>query len=161
MWQFIFGVPRSQPLAGRVSTNVCTDAILVILAQIRAMLNHNTDPDETIPWIQEYPLTLIQFLLYLYHNVPEFKPVCMSAPFLCGLASTLFPYIANTEQVISPVEEYVNISLVRISLPFCLTLSFFQITLLFVHLMLSGVWQANFLLPPRLVDKSLNICCSD
>ncbi|XP_071808138.1 WD repeat and FYVE domain-containing protein 3-like isoform X3 [Asterias amurensis] len=98
MWQFIFGVPTTQSLAGRVSTNICTDAILVILATIRAMLNHNIDPDESIPWIQEYPVTLIQFLLYLYHNVPEFKPVCMSAPFLCGLAATLFPYIANTEQ---------------------------------------------------------------
>ena len=59
----------------------------------------NIDPDESIPWIQEYPVTLIQFLKYLYHNVTEFKPVCMSAPFLCGLAATLFPYIANTEQV--------------------------------------------------------------
>ncbi|XP_038062031.1 WD repeat and FYVE domain-containing protein 3-like isoform X2 [Patiria miniata] len=98
MWQFIFGIPTNQPLSGRVATNICTDAILVILAQIRAMLNHTIDPDEDIPWIQEYPVTLIQFLLYLYHNVPEFKPVCMSAPFLCGLASTMFPYTANTEQ---------------------------------------------------------------
>ena len=54
------------------------------------------EDDDKGSWLQEYPVTLVQFLLYLYHNVSEFKPVCMSPPFLCGLASTLFPYPSNS-----------------------------------------------------------------
>nr|XP_054773448.1 WD repeat and FYVE domain-containing protein 3-like [Lytechinus pictus] len=107
MWQYIFGVPASQSASGALSTNLCPDAVMILLSQIRVMLNQPYDEeDEKASWLQEYPVTLVQFLLYLYHNVTEFKPTCMSAPFLCGLASTLFPYpTTHVDQMASIPEE--------------------------------------------------------
>ncbi|XP_071507653.1 WD repeat and FYVE domain-containing protein 3-like [Diadema antillarum] len=95
MWQYIFGVPASHSSSPAISTNVCPDAVMILLSQIRVMLNQPILDDDERGWLQEYPVTLVQFLLFLYHNVAEFKPVCMSAPFLSGLASTLFPYPAS------------------------------------------------------------------
>ena len=60
-------------------------------------------------WLREYPVTLMQFLLFLYHNQPDFVPLCMSGEFLAGLAATLFPYRVTSEsnsEVSSPVEEF-------------------------------------------------------
>lgn len=59
--------------------------------------------------MQEYPVTLMQFLLFLYHNQSDFVPLCMSGEFLCGLAATLFPYRIASEsesEFSSPVDEF-------------------------------------------------------
>ena len=64
-------------------------------------------------WLGEYPVTLMQFLLFLYHNQPEFVPLCMSGDFLCGLAATLFPYrftSLNSSPLASPVDDFKVIS---------------------------------------------------
>ena len=45
-------------------------------------------------WLKEYPVTLTQFLFYLYHNVHEFMPVFMSSNVLTALAGTLFPMVS-------------------------------------------------------------------
>ena len=38
--------------------------------QVRTMLNYETkNPDKLPDWLKEYPVTLTQFLFYLYHNV--------------------------------------------------------------------------------------------
>ena len=43
-------------------------------------------------WLREYPVTLLQFLLFLYHNHASFMHMCMAQDFLSALAATLFPY---------------------------------------------------------------------
>ena len=68
------------------------------------MLNFESkNPDKLPDWLKEYPVTLTQFLFYLYHNVHDFMPVFMSANVLTTLAGTLFPVIAPPTPVASPV----------------------------------------------------------
>ncbi|GAB6019627.1 hypothetical protein CHUAL_001189 [Chamberlinius hualienensis] len=73
---------------------ICPDVMLVVLSMIRSMINNNNNrsPDAVDDaWLTDYPITLIQFLLYLYHNTPEFVPVCMTSEVLAAFTSTLFP----------------------------------------------------------------------
>ncbi|XP_074647224.1 WD repeat and FYVE domain-containing protein 3-like [Tubulanus polymorphus] len=124
VWTFIFGVPASQTMSSArkdVKPEICPEAALVILAMIRAMLNQETyiksslmqseqcKVEDEYLWLNEYPVTLMQFLLFLYHNQPDFVPLCMSSEFLCGLAATLFPYKLNSEsnsEIGSPIDEF-------------------------------------------------------
>ena len=57
----------------------------------------------------EQPLTLLQFVLYLYHHCAEMRPVLMSAEVLTVLAGTLFPYRVGTESSPStPLDDTVS-----------------------------------------------------
>ena len=47
--------------------------------------------EEEGSWLREYPVTLMQFFRYLYHNVPDLASMWMSPDFLCALAATVFP----------------------------------------------------------------------
>jgi hypothetical protein len=51
----------------------------------------------------------MQFLLFLYHNQPDFISLSTTPEFISGLVATLFPYTnVNTEsKVTTPQEEYV------------------------------------------------------
>ncbi|XP_071954048.1 WD repeat and FYVE domain-containing protein 3-like isoform X2 [Antedon mediterranea] len=98
LWKFVFGVPANQPIGHKLTGSICPDTGLVILSQIRVMLNQAWQDEDEQSWLMEYPVILIQFLLFLYHNLTDFKPVCTSADFLCGLASCLFPYQAHSDQ---------------------------------------------------------------
>jgi hypothetical protein len=42
-------------------------------------------------WLREYPVTLIQFLVFLYRNVAPFSVVCTGQEFLENLVAILFP----------------------------------------------------------------------
>ncbi|XP_013921886.1 PREDICTED: WD repeat and FYVE domain-containing protein 3 [Thamnophis sirtalis] len=48
--------------------------------------------EEEGSWLREYPVTLMQFFRYLYHNVPDLATMWMSPDFLCALAATVFPF---------------------------------------------------------------------
>ncbi|KAJ8022395.1 WD repeat and FYVE domain-containing protein 3 [Holothuria leucospilota] len=100
IWKFIFkaSTQHSAPVSIDMKINVLGDAVITILALIREILNQAYE-DPPPAWSQDYPITLIQFLMYLYHNVKVFKPVCMSTNFLTALASTLFPYVPISEQL--------------------------------------------------------------
>ena len=53
-------------------------------------------------------MTVLQFILFLYHNQPDFAAQCASPEFLCALAATLFTYKAPSEgnsDAGTPVEE--------------------------------------------------------
>ena len=54
-------------------------------------------------------MTLMQFLLFLYHNQSDFISLSTTSEFISGLVATLFPYTnVNTEsKVTTPQEEYV------------------------------------------------------
>ncbi|XP_035824115.1 WD repeat and FYVE domain-containing protein 3 isoform X2 [Aplysia californica] len=111
VWTVLFGVPASKPmhLLSREGIDLCPDAALVLLAMIRHMLNEtefsiasSTEEEE------EYPVTVVQFLLYLYHNLAEFQSVCHSSDFISSLVSTLFPYPVSesSSDVTTPQEEF-------------------------------------------------------
>ena len=60
-------------------------------------------------WMREYPVTVVQFLLFLYHHQPNFTNVVVAGDFLSALASTLFPYrngVSADSELSSPVEEF-------------------------------------------------------
>jgi len=65
---------------------------------------------ESAAWIKDYPVTVMQFLLYLYHNhAADFAPLCMSSEFLSALAATLFPYKPASEsnsEIVSPLDDF-------------------------------------------------------
>lgn len=48
--------------------------------------------EEEGSWLREYPVTLMQFFRYLYHNVTDLSPMWHSPDFLCALAAAVFPF---------------------------------------------------------------------
>ncbi|XP_050700499.1 WD repeat and FYVE domain-containing protein 3-like isoform X2 [Eriocheir sinensis] len=108
IWTFVFGVPASQcatTISGRVS--LCPEAAIAILTMVRAMLNQedkgrwrtrSRGSVKDLPeWLQSYPVTLIQFLRFLYQQNGDFLPVFLSGDVLGALASSLFPYTTSSE----------------------------------------------------------------
>ena len=57
---------------------------------------------------EDQPMTLIQFLMYLYHNVADFRTLCMSGEFITALVASLFPYPIPdySSDVTTPNEEF-------------------------------------------------------
>ena len=53
-------------------------------------------------------MTLIQFLLYMYHNLSDFMLLSSQPDFISSLAATLFPYFTpdSDECVTTPEEEF-------------------------------------------------------
>jgi len=80
------------------------------------------DEPET-SYIREYPITPIQFILYLYHNQPDFVPICMTSDFLTALSATLFPHRCSSEvnsEVVTPQDDFkvllINLSCLRLTI---------------------------------------------
>ena len=42
-------------------------------------------------WLEEYPVTVVQFLTFLYHNVDQFSSVSLSQDFVEHLVAVVFP----------------------------------------------------------------------
>ena len=71
---------------------------MVLLAMVRAMLNQEGKSPDSLPeWLRDYPVTIIQFLFFLYHNMADFMPVFMGGDVLGALAGTLFPRQPGSE----------------------------------------------------------------
>jgi hypothetical protein len=65
--------------------------------------------EEEGAWVREYPVTLMQFLMFLYHNHADIAPLFMTPDFICALVSTLFKYRTSSEansEITSPVEDF-------------------------------------------------------
>ncbi|XP_043915423.1 WD repeat and FYVE domain-containing protein 3 [Protopterus annectens] len=116
IWTFIFGVPASSGAAVVSSIHsVCTEATFLLLAMLRSMLNSPWQSEEEGSWLREYPVTLMQFFRYLYHNLPDLAPMWISPDFLYTLAATVFPFNVRPysemvsdldDEVGSPAEEF-------------------------------------------------------
>ncbi|XP_060237016.1 WD repeat and FYVE domain-containing protein 3 isoform X7 [Meriones unguiculatus] len=115
IWTFIFGVPASSGTVVSSIHNVCTESAFLLLAMLRTMLNSPWQSEEEGSWLREYPVTLMQFFRYLYHNVPDLASMWMSPDFLCALAATVFPFNIRPysemvtdldDEVGSPAEEF-------------------------------------------------------
>lgn len=74
-------------------TIYCPDAAVVLLSMARTMVNEEWENTEEGSWLREYPVTLIQFLVFLYRNVAQFSAVCTEnkQEFLENLVAILFP----------------------------------------------------------------------
>ncbi|KAF6721070.1 WD repeat and FYVE domain-containing protein 3 [Oryzias melastigma] len=92
LWTFIFGIPASSGTVVGSIHSVCTEAAFLLLAMLRSMLNLPWQSEEEGSWLREYPVTLMQFFRYLYHNVPDLSPMWHSPEFLCALAAAVFPF---------------------------------------------------------------------
>uniref|UniRef100_A0A8C4ZMQ7 WD repeat and FYVE domain containing 3 n=1 Tax=Gadus morhua TaxID=8049 RepID=A0A8C4ZMQ7_GADMO len=106
IWTFIFGVPASSGAAHVGSLqNVCTEAAFLLLAMLRSMLNLPWQSEEG-SWLREYPITLMQFFRYMYHNVPDLTPMWHSSEFLCALAASVFPFnIRPYSEMVSDLDD--------------------------------------------------------
>ena len=61
------------------------------------MLNYELkNPDKLPEWLREYPVTLTQFIVYLYANKGDFMLVFMTEEVLTALVGTLFPTITTS-----------------------------------------------------------------
>ncbi|XP_035247122.1 WD repeat and FYVE domain-containing protein 3 isoform X4 [Anguilla anguilla] len=109
IWTFIFGVPASSGAVVGSIHNVCTEAAFLLLAMLRSMLNLPWQSEEEGSWLREYPVTLMQFFRYLYHNVPDLAPMWLSPEFLCALAATVFPFnIRPYSEMVSDLDDEVG-----------------------------------------------------
>ncbi|KMR04720.1 wd repeat and fyve domain-containing protein 3 [Lasius niger] len=100
VWNFMFGVPANHTLSSFTSRiNLCPEAMVTLLAMVRTMLNSHSNNPEVLPaWLNDYPVTIIQFLFFLYRNFTDFMQVFMSAEVLGALAGTLFPKPVSSSQ---------------------------------------------------------------
>ncbi|KAF7990932.1 hypothetical protein HCN44_000737 [Aphidius gifuensis] len=100
VWNFMFGVPANNSLAsfaGKII--ICPEAVVTLLLMVRTMLNMYTNNPDSLPdWLIDYPVTIIQFLFFIYHNFTDFMQVFMSGDVLGALAGTLFPKQINDSQ---------------------------------------------------------------
>ncbi|XP_036384178.1 WD repeat and FYVE domain-containing protein 3 isoform X2 [Megalops cyprinoides] len=109
IWTFIFGVPASSGTVVGSVHSVCTEAAFLLLAMLRSMLNLPWQSEEEGSWLREYPVTLMQFFRYLYHNVPDLAPMWVSPEFLCALAATVFPCnIRPYSEMVSDLDDEVG-----------------------------------------------------
>ncbi|XP_023814561.1 WD repeat and FYVE domain-containing protein 3 isoform X4 [Oryzias latipes] len=106
LWTFIFGIPASSGTVVGSIHSVCTEAAFLLLAMLRSMLNLPWQSEEEGSWLREYPVTLMQFFRYLYHNVPDLSPMWHSAEFLCALAAAVFPFnIRPYSEMVSDLDD--------------------------------------------------------
>lgn len=134
VWHFLFGVPPNKTLSTYASKiNLCSEAIVILLIMVKCMVNTYSakyvvtnhkhhfvniklanffSPDNLPVWLHDYPVTIIQYLFFLYHNFTDFMPFFMNAEVLGGLAGTLFPKPASSSHessgASSPVDEVRN-----------------------------------------------------
>lgn len=89
VWAFLWGAPVSQTPVGSIGprVNLCPEAVCVLLKMVRTIVHS----DKNVEWLQSHPVTILQVLFSLYHNLPDFMSVIMTADVINSLAGVLFP----------------------------------------------------------------------
>lgn len=92
VWAFLWGASvTNQPVSSVVTrVNLCSEAVVALLSMARSMLH--VELNNLPEWLRSHPIAIVQVLFQLYHNMPDFMPVFMSAEVLTALASVLFPF---------------------------------------------------------------------
>ncbi|XP_058460935.1 WD repeat and FYVE domain-containing protein 3 isoform X2 [Malaya genurostris] len=90
IWTFLWGTPVSNTLSSSALPKmcICPEAVCILCSLVRKVV-HTTNNAE---WLKNHPTTLIQVMFSLYHNLPDFMSVIMSAEIISSLISILFPY---------------------------------------------------------------------
>ncbi|XP_017775866.1 PREDICTED: WD repeat and FYVE domain-containing protein 3 isoform X2 [Nicrophorus vespilloides] len=108
VWSFLWGTSvNNQPvssIAPRV--NLCPEAIVALLGMARTMVHSDQN---VLPFpLKNHSISIIQVLFQLYHNMPEFMPIFMSAEVLSALAGVIFtpvnPESSNSSGASTPDE---------------------------------------------------------
>lgn len=86
VWAFLWGTPIAQSPAPKV--NLCPEAVCALLVMVRHIVHSN---DCTVDWLDSHPVTIVQVLFSMYHNLPDFMSVLMLGDVVSALASVLFP----------------------------------------------------------------------
>lgn len=93
VWAFLWGSPTvTQSSVGSIGNNkvtLCAEAVCVLLSMVRKIVHC----DINIEWLEDHPVTIIQVLFSLYHNLPDFMQILMLGEVISSLASILFPPI--------------------------------------------------------------------
>ncbi|KAK9687952.1 FYVE zinc finger [Popillia japonica] len=118
VWAFLWGATvNNQPVSSVTPRiNFCSEAVVVLLSMARAMIH--CDQNQLPDWLKNHAISIIQVLFQLYHNLPEFMPIFMSAEVLGALASALFPPPTNSSDsaessgASTPAEETENIIMI-------------------------------------------------
>lgn len=84
-------LPTPSPQQPVLYNIYCPEAAYVLLAMAHSMVNEAWEDTGDNSWLREYPVTLIQFLLFLYRNITAFSIVCSTQEFLEKLVAVLFP----------------------------------------------------------------------
>ena len=89
VWAFLWGAPVSHTPVGSIGPKValCPEAVCVLLAMVRKIVH----TDDNVEWLESHPVTIIQVLFSLYHNLPDFMPIIMLGDVVNSLAAILFP----------------------------------------------------------------------
>jgi len=100
IWQYIFGEPIAADTGAQLGGKVrlCGDAMVTIFCMVRAMLNDVDGEDQPPAWLANCPVTLTQFVCYLYHNAKDFMTVFMTDEVLKALVGTIFPRARHWEE---------------------------------------------------------------
>lgn len=97
VWSFLWGgAPVSQQSPATPKINYCPEAVCVLLTIVRHIVHASECPP--YDWLVSHPVTIIQVLFSMYHNLPDFMPVMMSAEVITALTSVLFPFIQRKEK---------------------------------------------------------------
>lgn len=96
VWAFLWGAPVSHTPVVGPKVVLCPEAVCALLAMVRTIVH----TDNNIEWLRNHPVTIIQVIFSLYHNLPDFMPVLMLGDVINGLTAILFPP-TNKEVVIS------------------------------------------------------------
>ncbi|KAK2725772.1 hypothetical protein QYM36_000305, partial [Artemia franciscana] len=128
IWSCIFGVVPEKnanvSLSSLLSKGlVCPEAMICLLGMVRTMMNNDgyRGNGEAIPsWLQDYPITLIQFFFYLYHNSPDALPVFLGGELISALVATVIPLSGSEppSELASPLDELKNIEGSLLASPF-------------------------------------------
>lgn len=86
VWAFLWGGPVS-PSSNSPKVVLCPEAVCVLLAIVRTIVHSNNE----VKWLKDHPVTIIQVIFSLYHNLPDFMPVLMLAEVISALVAILFP----------------------------------------------------------------------
>ncbi|XP_074041175.1 WD repeat and FYVE domain containing 3 bchs isoform X2 [Leptinotarsa decemlineata] len=91
VWAFLWGGSINNQTINSVMPriNLCPEAVVVLLGMTRAIVH--ADEGSLPEWLQSHPISIVQVLFQLYHNMPEFMPIFMSPEVLGALAGVLFP----------------------------------------------------------------------
>lgn len=92
VWAFLWGSSVSQSPSPKV--NLCPEAVCVLLNMVRHIVH---DTNCSVEWLKSHPVTIIQVLFSLYHNLPDFMSVMMMGDVINSLTAVLFPAKDGTE----------------------------------------------------------------
>ncbi|XP_047018830.1 WD repeat and FYVE domain-containing protein 3 isoform X2 [Helicoverpa zea] len=93
---------RQSPAALSARITLCSDAVVVLLAAVRALVH--ADRSNSPEWLADHPVAIVQVLFSLYNTLPDFVPIMMMAEVLTALAAILFPP-NSTDDIHMPICE--------------------------------------------------------